>query len=302
MKPSNIIIVIAALAITASAGYLTGRHLQPPVVEYKVVDKEAPVVSSASSDTDKAQIEILSRKLADATKRVEEMEEYLNAEKAPAAAAPEAVADNAAPPRNFGRMTDEELARLQTEDPERYAQEIAAREERDARRAEFLENRRQSEEQRDNFFAGLNMDRMNRDERAQLESFVADYQSLRSIMDNGGRNAEGEQVEPMQMMQLGMSVATRADEVRKSVLRSYGREIGFNRRESEQFADKINEVYDATSLLGPGGAGNITRMIGNRAGGGGGGFNLPIGGGNAGGGAGGFGAGRQRGGNRGGGN
>ena len=86
-------------------------------------------------------------------------------------------------------------------------------------------------------------------------------------MENGGKNEAGEQVDGMQMMQLGLSVAARADEVRKTVLKSYGTEIGFNRRESEQFADKINEVYDATSLLGPGGAGPMNRMMQNRGGG-----------------------------------
>ncbi|MCL1910148.1 MAG: hypothetical protein FWG05_04335 [Kiritimatiellaeota bacterium] len=301
MKKSLVTTIVCCLA-TAVIGVFVGR-MTAPAGEPEIIEVEKVVVAAPVDNKADAQIALLNKRIADYEDRIADL--TAKPEPAPQVAAANTVPDDNADPaaqRRWGRMTDEELELLKTTDPERYAEEMRLREERETARNEWLENRRQSEELRDNFFAGLNMDRMNRDERAQLESFVADYQSLRSIMDNGGRNAEGEQVEPMQMMQLGMSVATRADEVRKSVLRSYGREIGFNRRESEQFADKINEVYDATSLLGPGGAGNITRMIGNRAGGGGGGFNLPIGGGNAGGGAGGFGAGRQRGGNRGGGN
>ena len=295
MNQSTIIIVFVSLVIAASAGYFVGHNIAEPRIEYKVVDKESPVVSSMSADSGKAQIELLTTKLAEATKHISELEADLRAEKTTDTLAAETETESAAPRRPFGRLSDEELAALQTEDPERYAQEIADREEREARRAEFLENRRKSEELRDNFFAGLNMDNMNRRDREQLESFVTDYQALRSIMENGGRTEDGQQPDPQTMMQLGFSVATRADEVRKTILRSYGNEIGFSRRESEQFADKINEVYDATSLLGPGGAGNIGRMMQNR--GPGGGFNFPAGGGAAGAGNTG-GGGRQRGGGR----
>ena len=273
MNKSSLTICIVVAVASLATGMLVGRKTAPkPEAEYVTIEK--PVVAAPVDNKADDRIALLTKRLAEADARIAELSsQTYSAPPPPAAAAPEDNADPAAP-RRWGRLSDEELAALQTSDPERYAEEMRQREERETARAEWLENRRQSEELRDNFFANLNTERMNRTEREQLESFVADYQALRTAMENGGRNAAGEQLDPMQMMQLGMNVATRADEARKTVLKSYGREIGFNRRESEQFADKINEVYDATSLLGPGGAGNMGRMIQNRgAGAAGGGFN-----------------------------
>ena len=286
---TTIIICLITAVVALSSGVFIGRFTSPAPDIVPVIQKEVEVREVISADMTNERIANLLRQvdqLQDENIKFRREAEKPNVSLEEHFIAPATTETAEAAPRRWGRLSDEELAALQTTDPERYAAEIAAREEREAQRNEWLENRRVAEESRDNFFANLNRDRMNRRDRETLDSFVTDYQNMRYLMENGGVNADGERVDPMQMMQLGMNIATKADEARKAVLRTYGSEIGFNRRESEQFADKITEVYDATSLLGPGGAANIGRMIqqgGGRAGGGGGGgmlFNVqPQGGG-----------------------
>jgi len=271
---NNQITVIACLVtavVALSLGVFVGRFTSPAPDIVPVIQKEVEVREVVSADMTDKEIARLAKRNAELDAENGDLYAQLKAQPQAERVEVAVPADGEAPaPRRWGRLTDEELAALQTEDPERYAEEMQARADREAQRNEWLESRRQTEESRDNFFANLNRDRMNRRDRETLDSFIADYQNMRNLMENGGMNADGERVNPMEMMQLGMNIATKADEARKAVLRTYGSEIGFNRRESEQFADKINEVYDATSLLGPGGAGNITRMIQNRPGGGGG--------------------------------
>jgi len=254
MKKSALIITwLGTAAISLAAGMFIAR-MNPAPVEPETVVVHKNVVATPNKDKNDGQVALLQRRLKEAEDRIAEL----------TAQAAAFRNDNTATLQRRGRMTDEELALLKTQDPNAYAEEMRRREERDAARAEWLESRRLSEEKRDNFFENLNMDRMSAQERETLESFIDDYQTLRAYMSNGGRGEDGQQIDRMQMMQLGMEVARRADDVRKSILKDYGFQIGYNNSQSELFADRINELFEATSLLGPGGPG---RFIQNRTGG-----------------------------------
>jgi len=244
---NKIVLAIAWLA-TAAISLAIGvfiTSMDPSTAEPQIVTvRETIAVAPGNTKTDDL-VALLQRRLKEAEDRIAEFS---------AAQTATPANNNAAPQQRGGRMSDEELALLKTQNPTAYAEEMRRREERDAARAAWLESRRESEERRDDFFSNLNTDRMSAQERETLASFVNDYQALRNLMTNAGN---GQEIDRDQMRQLGMQVASRADEVRKAILKSYASEIGYNGPQSEQFAEIINKVVEATSLRGPGGTGRF---------------------------------------------
>ena len=62
---------------------------------------------------------------------------------------------------------------------------------------------------------------------------------------------QGEQPNMEQAAQLGMNVLTKTPEIRVSLLKATAKEMGFNNEESGEFATTINDIFGATSLMGP---------------------------------------------------
>jgi len=234
---------LATAAICLAAGIFIA-NVNSPASDPEIVTVTKSVAAvTPRDDKDAETIASLRSRLKEAEDRIAEL----------TAAQPTPANNNNATQQRWGRLSDEELARLKTEDPARYAEEMRRREEREAARAEWLEQRRQSEEKRDDFFANLNMDRMDSRDRETLESFIDDYQAFRDLMSNGGRDANGQPIDRREMMQFGRELASRAVDVRMAILKSYGANIGYNKAQSEQFASLINKMFEATSPLGPGG-------------------------------------------------
>ena len=261
MKTIHLTSYVAMPIVAAAAGFAIGRFTSPAVPELNVIDEKTVVVASPASDNSAELVDALS-KLAKARDEIASLSQQVFAEDDEAADTNEtAVAENNERGNRrggFNRMSDEEMEALKIDDPERYERLVREREEREARRAEFLDSRRRSEEQRDSFFANVNIAHMPQKEQEELASFVADYQELRSLAEGGmmgGGNNDGQPPDRQRMMQLGMSVMGRANEVRASLLKASAKEMGFNNSESEKFAESINEIFGATSLMGPGGGG-----------------------------------------------
>ena len=276
MNKTHLIVSFAIPVAAAAAGFTLGRFTSPAVPEVTMIDSNPIVVSAPANDNNAALVDILNKRLVEAENKI-----------AALSSQPEEVADVAdtneiAVVENndrgnrrggFNRPSAEEMEQLKIDDPERYEQLVKEREEREARRAEFLDNRRKSEEQRDNFFANVNIAHMPQKEQEELASFVSDYQELRALAESGMQGgADGQPPDRQRMMQLGMSVMGRANDVRASLLKASAKEMGFNNSDSEKFAESINEIFGATSLMGPGGggfpAGGPGGMFGGQRGGG----------------------------------
>jgi hypothetical protein len=235
------------------AGYAIGRYTSPSSGAVDVVEIASPVVAANGDQT--ARPALLVKKLADAEAKIKALEADVDSllakdpqEEAPVVEKPREERPRGG--RRFGGMSDAEMEKLKTEDPERYAEMVKQREARDQMRQEFMEQRRSSEASRDEFFANVNIAHLSPEEQQSLASFVQDYQELRSLFE---RREDGAQPDRAKAMQLGMSVMQRSNDIRASLLKATAKEMGFNDEESVQFSGAVNEIFGATSLMGPGG-------------------------------------------------
>ena len=249
---------ILALAVVgvAVAGYAVGRYTSPSSGAVEVVEVSSPVVTAAEVDQT-ARIALLVKKLSDAEARIKALEADLDNLLAKDAPAENQTAEKPAEERprgerRFGGMSDEEMEKLKLENPELYAERVKQREARDKRRQEFVEQRRNSEAKRDEFFANVNIAYMTPEEQQSLATFVQEYQELRNLFE---RRGEGVEPDRAKAMQLGMSVMQKSNDIRASLLKATAKEMGYNDDESVQFSSAINEIFGATSLMGPGGGG-----------------------------------------------
>jgi len=191
-------------------------------------------------------MDLLTKQLADAEAKIAELKaqiDHLIGEDLPSVATTEETE-----PRQPREGWEARMERMKEEEPERYAKIMAQREERERQRKEFLEERKRSEEVRDNFFANVNIAYMPEAEQQALAAFVAEYQELRKLVE---LRMQGERPNMEQAAQLGMSVLTKTPEVRVSLLKATAKEMGFNNEESVEFATTINDIFGATSLMGP---------------------------------------------------
>lgn len=261
MSKGTLRLAAALVAIVcAGIGFAIGKFTSVPAdTSPKIVEIPAPAVNSGIPDQI-AKIDALMAKLAAAERRIAE----LAATGAVAAAAPEVVEEPAPeaearrePRRRESR--EERMARLKEEDPEAYAAEVKRQEEREQRRQAFMEQRRNAESRRDDFFATVNIAHMSPEEQEELETFVGQYKELRAMFEPGAQVSDEDRG---RAMMLGMGLMQRTEQVRESLLKATAKEMGFNDAESVEFSKSINEIFGATSLMGPGGGVGIPGMGG----------------------------------------
>lgn len=237
----------------AVAGYAIGRYTSPSSGAVDVVEIPSPVVTATDGDQT-ARIALLVKKLADAEAKIKALEADLDnllakdqPQESPVAEKPREERPQGE--RRFGGLSEEEMEKLKTEDPERYAEMVKQREAREKMRQEFMEQRRNSEASRDEFFANVNIAYLSPEEQQSLATFVQEYQELRNLFE---RRGEGVEPDRAKAMQLGMSVMRKSNDIRASLLKATAKEMGYNDDESVQFSSAINEIFGATSLMGPG--------------------------------------------------
>ncbi len=244
-----------ASAVGVVVGYTVGRQTTPAREKIEVVEIAAPVITSANGD-DLARLAQLTRQLGDANRTIASLNdqiEHLLGEDLPTPAVLDDVESEATPPRPERQRREnweQRMERMQAEDPERYEQMRAQREEREHMRREFLEARRESEALRDDFFATVNIAYLSPEEQASLEAFIKDYQDLRGLFDP---TQAGERPNMEQAAALGMRVLSQSNDIRVSLLKATAKEMGFDNQESVEFASAINDIFGATSIMGPGG-------------------------------------------------
>ncbi len=264
-------LMVVPLVGVAVAGFSVGRYTAPIVSSENIVEIEAPVVNNGNGDKI-AKIELLTKKLSDAESKIQglnsEIDKLLGKDLPPVeqvASTEETKCETVQSTRKPGETRQEEMERLKTENPEQYAERVKAQEERQKRHQEFMEKRRNSEAQRDDFFANVNIAYLSPKEQKDLATFVGEYHELRGLIDQSGT---GETPDRAKLFQLGMNVMQKSNEIRASLLKATAKEMGFNDSESTEFSKSINEIFGATSLMGPGGGGmlDMMRRGGNRGG------------------------------------
>lgn len=261
MNKGTLRLVAALIAVVcAGIGFAIGKFTSAAAdASPKIVEIPAPAVNSGIPDQT-AKIDALMAKLAAAERRIAELAAAgAVADAAPEAAAepaPEAEADRE-PRRRESR--EERMARLKEENPEEYAEEVKRQEEREQRRQAFMEQRRGAESRRDDFFANVNIAHMTPEEQKELETFVGQYKELRAMFEPGAQVSDEDRG---RAMTLGMGLMQRTERVRESLLKATAKEMGFNDAESVEFTKSINEIFGATSLMGPGGGAGIPGMGG----------------------------------------
>lgn len=239
--------------VCAGIGFAIGKFTSAPADDGpRIVEIPAPVVNAGIPDQT-AKIELLAAKLAAAERRIEELSATQEVASEPAKVAESqpapgpAVAEERRGPRE---SLDERLARLKEENPEEYAAEMKRHEEREKRRQEFMEERKRVETRRDDFFANVNIAYMTPEEQKELETFVGQYKELRAMFEPGSAATDQDRG---RAAMLGMGLMQHAEGVRESLLKATAKEMGFNDGESSEFAKSINEIFGATSMMGPGG-------------------------------------------------
>ncbi len=249
------IMTVSVLGV-AVAGFAIGRYTAPVSEEADVIEIEALAVTHNNRDQI-ARNELLAKKLSDAESKIQELnaeiDKILGNDLPPVEPVAEITTDEnprERAEREPRESREAEMERLKTEDPEKYAERVKEQEERAKRREAFVEQRRNSEAKRDEFFANVNIAYMSPEEQKSLESFVGEYQELRSLMEQQGT---GENTDRAKAWQLGMSVMGKSNTIRASLLKATAKEMGFNETESVEFSESINQIFGATSLMGPGG-------------------------------------------------
>lgn len=257
MKKQTYSLVLLASIVTL-VGFAIGRATAPAQQEVEIVEISAPNVTNGNGIST-AKMDLLAKQLSDAQAKITELNEqidHLLGEDLPTVAATETPVAEARQPREGWEAR---MERVKTEDPDRYAEMMAQREERARMRTEFLEERKRSEDDRDNFFANVNIAYMPKKEQEALATFIGEYQELRNLVE---KRMQGERPNMEEAAQLGMSVLAKTTEIRASLLKATGKEMGFNDKESVEFATTINDIFGATSLMGPGGATGMMQGMG----------------------------------------
>ena len=256
-------LMVVPLVGVAVASFSIGRYTAPVSNSGTVVEIEAPIVNNGNGDK-VAKIELLTKKLSDAEIKIKELnseiDKLLGNDLPPVqqvASAEEKQTGNTRGSRKPGETREQEMERLKTENPEQYAERLKAQEERLKRHQEFMEKRRNSEDQREDFFANVNIAYMSPEEQKNLATFVGEYHELRGLID---QSTTGEAPDRARLFQLGMTVMQKSTEIRATLLKATAKEMGFNESESREFSSSINEIFGATSLMGPGGSGMIDMM------------------------------------------
>ena len=260
-KRSLRLVAVLVAIVCAGIGFAIGKFTSAPADDGpKIVEIPAPVVNSGIPDPT-AKIDSLMAKLAAAERRIAE----LSAAGAVDTAAPDVAEEPAPEPevveerRGPRESREERMARLKEENPEEYAAELKRQEEREQRRQAFMEQRRSAETRRDDFFASVNIAHMTPEEQKELETFVGQYKELRAMFEPGAQVSDEDRG---RAMTLGMGLMQRTERVRESLLKATAKEMGFNDAESVEFTKSINEIFGATSLMGPGGGAGIPGMGG----------------------------------------
>ncbi len=256
-------LMVVPLVGVAVVCFSVGRYTAPVSTLGTIVEIEAPVVNNGTGDKI-AKIELLSKRLSDAELKIQELnseiDKLLGKDLPPlehVASADEKQSENTRGSRKSRETREQEMERLKTENPEQYAERLKAQEERQKRHQEFMEKRKNSEDQRDDFFANVNIAYMSPEEQKELATFVGEYQELRGLLD---KSVAGEAPDRAKLFQLGMTVMQKTTEIRASLLKATAKEMGYNDSESVEFSTSINEIYGATSIMGPGGSGLIDMM------------------------------------------
>lgn len=256
-------LLVVPLVGVAVAGFAIGRSSAPVTTTGTIIEIEAPVVNNGTGDK-VAKIELLTKKLSDAETKIQELNSEIDKLLGKDLPAIEEVAENKEPQnenwrstRKPGETREQEMERLKTENPEQYAARLKAQEERQKRHQEFIEKRKNSEAERDDFFANVNIAYMSPKEQKDLATFVGEYHELRGLID---QSTTGEAPDRARLFQLGMTVMQKSTEIRATLLKATAKEMGFNESESREFSSSINEIFGATSLMGPGGSGMIDMM------------------------------------------
>ncbi len=256
-------LMVVPLVGVAVAGFSVGRYTAPISTLGTIVEVEAPIVNNGTGDKT-AKIELLSKKLSDAELKIQalnsEIDKLLGEDLPPleqVASTDEKQTENTHGSRKPRETREQEMERLKTENPEQYAARLKAQEERQKRHQEFMEKRRNSEDQREDFFANVNIAYMSPEEQKNLATFVGEYQELRGLID---KSVAGETPDRAKLFQLGMNVMQKSTEIRTSLLKATAKEMGFSDSESVEFSSSLNEIYGATSIMGPGGSGLVDMM------------------------------------------
>lgn len=259
----NAIILTSVLTVV---GFTIGRYTAPAQQEVEIIEIPAP---TATSDREvlHAKIDLLVKQLADAKTKNAELDaeiDHLLGEDLSELTIQEETAESKTPAQQSRAPREswqDRMERLKTENPEEYEKMMARREERTRRRQEFLEERQKSEARRESFFANVNIAYMSPEEQQELAEFVAEYQELRTLFE---QRQQGERPDMRKAAELGMRVMAKTDEIRLSLLKATAKEMGFNAEESGEFATTINDVFGATSIMGPGGHSMMRSRRGGR--------------------------------------
>jgi hypothetical protein len=116
------------------------------------------------------------------------------------------------------------------------------------RRTEFLQQMQQRATERTDFLASLDTANMNEKQRANHEKLLASVNrmnELRTAMSNpeGGFTAEMR----TEMHDLSHSMDNLYKEERSTLLEITGKNMGYNDKQSKEFAEQIQTIYDSTS-------------------------------------------------------
>ena len=263
MKKLHLVLTaIVACAFGFAAGHWfggDGDNVAPDVVSVPT-----PVLNPAESATERenmllAQLDAAQKRAAELQSRVDRLEHASqDAPAAVVAAGPDnADAEEARGRGRRGRESFEErMERLKTEDPERYAEMQKRREEFEARRAQWQQDRANQEAARTEFFASLDLSALPAGQRGQVAQFISDYQTLQEMREarNSGEGPDANTEEGRASFQaefeLMRSIMQSSESVRTALVEATMRQTGLNSADSREMAAAIQEIYQATS---PGG-------------------------------------------------
>lgn len=244
MKKQTLFLVILITTLTL-VGFVIGRCTTSTSRDVEIIEISTPAITR-NKGISHAKMNLLTKQLADAETKISDLNaqiDHLLGKDIPVV-----VATEGSDKRQPNESWQDHMERMKTENPEKYEKMLARREELARRRHEFLDERWKSEENRDNFFANVNIAYMSPEEQRELTNFIAEYQDLRNLVES---RLEGEPTDTEQIAQLGMSVLAKTSEIRSSLLKATAKEMGYNSEESIEFAENISSIVNATSLLGP---------------------------------------------------
>lgn len=240
---SKSILFVVAAAVLLGAGYAAGHYFAEPVVEVlPVAGKTATVTVRDGSDAAalaKALSEVAALKAENATLR-------RNLETAPDTPEPTPKAETPQPQRR--QNWRERMEEMKKNDPERYKEEMA-------RREQFRQAMVQARNERTNFLDSVDPSLLTAEGRATHARFIEAFnksaeieEKMRAAFEAGEQPSEALAAEAREVMQTLNE--TRSSE-RVALLDAIATSMGLSGTDAEDFRKLVDDVYDATGHGGP---------------------------------------------------